>query len=288
MGILNEFEKKGQTLDLLINRSGVGELPEIGERVKKILEDDAAGDKTGSAQGSIMRKIKGLGILRDGVYSIDLEKTIEDMFEVMKGMEAQLDKVLTINSHLEKDRNEAKKLVVDLRKTTSQLEGKIARMEEDLPSKRALRMQIEQITEERNDAQTLISDQRSRINKLRKAVVQYQNKIGNLEEERQDAVMEVNFLESKLNKAAETIKLNNNSINELQGENLALTEKTTTLDEQFNETLNDKYRLMSELKRSEKAVGDLHSAVAEKRLHVKKSYYESSGKHKDKNLGMNG
>lgn len=287
MGILNEARvKEDHDLDRLMNRPGGEEFPEIGERMKKILGEDVAGDKTGSVQGSIMRKIRGLGVLKEGVYSIDLEKTIEDMFAVMKGMEAQLDKVLTINSHLEKDRNEAKELVVDLRKTKSQLEHKIARMEEELPSKRESQMQIEQMTEERNDAQTLISDQKARINKLQRAVLQHQKKIGNLEEERRDAIMEIDFLESKLNKAAETIKLNNSATHELKGEKLALAEKAATLEEQLNEAMDDKYRLMSELKRSQKAVGELHSAVAEKRLHAKKSYYESSGDKKQEALGI--
>jgi len=253
-------------------------LSDLDERVKKVLREGFAEPQPDIAKEAVMPRIKGLEILKEGVYAIDLEKTINDMFMVMKSMETQLERVLTINSHLEKDRNEAKEMVVELKESKSQLEDKIARMEAELPSKRELQMEIEQLIEERNNMQPRIREQESRVEKIQKTLIQYQSRIGNLEEEKRDAIAEIDFLESRLNTAAEKIRSNNSEINELKGEKLAHVEKIKTLEEGLNAALDDKYRLINELKMSQKAVAELHSAISDKRRQAKKSFYNSTTK----------
>ena len=85
---------------------------------------------------AIMSEIRGLEILKEGTYAVDLEKTISDMFDVIKRMEAQLESVLNLNAKLESDLDASKSLVVDLHSEKSHLEEKISRMEEEMPSNR--------------------------------------------------------------------------------------------------------------------------------------------------------
>ena len=274
-------EKQDQEVDDLIKKPAWENLTDIDERVKKVLREGFAEAQPDIAREAVMPRIKGLEILKEGVYAIDLEKTINDMFMVMKSMETQLERVLTINSHLEKDRNEAKEVIVELKESKSQLEDKIARMESELPSKRELQMEIEQLIEERNNMQPQIREQESRVEKIQKTLIQYQSRIGNLEEEKRDAIAEIDFLESRLNTAAEKIKSNNNEINELKGERLAHVEKIKTLEAELTAALDDKYRFINELKMSQKAVGELHSAISERKLQAKRSFYEGTGEGKE-------
>jgi len=46
----------------------------------------------------------------------------------------------------------------------------------------------------------------------------------------------------------------------------------------LNAALDDKYRLINELKTSQKAVAGLHSAISDKRRQAKKSFYDSTTK----------
>jgi len=273
--------KQDQEVDDLIKKPAWKNLPDIDERVKKVLQEGFAEPQPDIAKEAIMPKIKGLEILKEGVYAIDLEKTINDMFMVMKSMEAQLERVLTINSQLEKDRNEAKEVIVELKESKSQLEDKIASMEAELPSKRELQMEIEQLIEERNNIQPRIRDQESKVKKMQETVIQHQRRVGNLEEEKRDAIAEIDFLESRLNTAAEKIKSNNNEINELKGERLAHVEKIKTLEAELTAALDDKYRFINELKMSQKAVAELHSAISEKKLQAKRSFYGDTGEVKE-------
>ncbi len=273
-------EKQGHEVDDLIKKPVWENLPDLGEQVRKVLQEGIAEPQPEIAKEAVVPRIKGLEILKEGVYAIDLEKTINDMFMVMKSMETQLERVLTINSHLEKDRNEAKEMIVELNESKSQLEDKFARMEAELPSKRELQMEIEQLIEERNNMQPRIREQETRVEKIQKTLIQNQSLIGNLEEEKRDAIAEIDFLESRLNADAEKIRLNNSEINELKGEKLAHVEKIKTLEEALNEALDDKYRFINELKTSQKAVAELHSVVSDKKRQAKKSFYEGKGEGK--------
>lgn len=268
-------EKQDYEIDESIRNPVWQNLPDIDERLKEVLQEDTTQSRSDTAQETIMPKIKGLEILKEGVYGVDLEKTVNDMFMVIKNMEAQLEKVLTVNALLEKDLNEAKEMMADLKKAKLRLEATIARMEEEAPSKRELQIEIEQLIEERNNAQTSIHEMKSKIEKMQEAIIQYQKRTGDLEEEKRDVITEITFLESRLNAAAEKIAECENEINVLKGEKLAHVEKIKALEEQLNEALDDKYELINELKKSKKAVTELHSAISDKKLQAKKSFYKT-------------
>jgi chromosome segregation ATPase len=273
--------KEDHEIDESIKKPTWKNLPNLDERVKEALKGSAEESQADTSRDAVMPRIKGLDILKEGVYTVDLEKTINDMFVVIKSMETQLEKVLTINSHLEKDRNEAKEMVIESNKVRAKLESQIALLEKELPSKRELQMEIEQLVEERNSVQMDINEHTARVDKLQKTVLQCQSRIGNLEEEKGDAIAEINFLESKLNAASEKVKLYSGEIKELKGEKLAHVEKIKILEEDLKEALDDKFRHISELKKSQKAVRELHSAVSDKKLQAKKSFYQGTGEGKE-------
>jgi chromosome segregation ATPase len=270
-------EKQDREIDESVERPLWENLPDVDERLKEILQEATVQSRTEAVQQTIMPKIKELETLKEGVYSVDLEKTINDMFMVMKNMEVQLERVLRINSLLEKDLNEAKEMIADLKEAKSQLEQTISRMEMEVPSKRELQIEIDQLIEERNNVQTSIHGMGSKIEKLQGAVIDYQKRSGDLEEEKRDLMSEINFLGSRLNTATEKFAECKNEINALKGEKLAYVEKSKVLEEELNEALDDKYKLMSELKSSKKAMAELHSALSDKKLKAKRSFYESAG-----------
>ena len=277
MNTLDELEEReSHETDEPMKKPVWESLPDIDERVKEALKEGHDESRTDTARDSVIPRIKGLDILKEGAFAVDLEKTVNDMFGVIKSMEAQLERVLSINSHLEKESNDAKQLVNELKKAKSEIESKIVRMEKELPSKRELQMEIDQLIEERNNVQPGIREANEKVEKMQKQVMEYQRRVGNLEEEKRDAIAEINFLQSKFNAASEEIKLNAAEINELTGEKLAYVEKTKTLEEQLNTALDEKFEILNELKKSKKALIELHSAISDKKLQAKKSFYKST------------
>ena len=270
-------EKQDRKMDESIEKPLRENRPDVDERLKEILQEATVQSRTETVQQTIMPKIKGLETLKQGVYAVDLEKTVTDMFMVMKNMEVQLEKVLRINSVLEKDLNEAKEMIADLKEAKSQLEQTISRMEKEAPSKRELQIEIDQLIEERNDVQASIHEMNLKVEKLHEAVHDYQKRSGDLEEEKRDLMSEINFLGSRLNTATQKIAEYKNDMNMLKGEKLAHVEKSKVLEKELNEVLDDKYRLTSELKSSKKAMAELHTVVSDKKLRAKKSFYKSAG-----------
>jgi chromosome segregation ATPase len=248
---------------------------QINEGVVQAEEEETINPLADIPREAIMPKMKGLDILKEGIYTVDLEKTINDMFLVIKNMESQLEKALTINTLLEKDLSEAKEVIAELKDSKSKLEDTIERMESEAPSKRELQMEIDQMIEERNNAEISIREMKSQVKKMQETVIQHQQRSGNLEEEKQDVITEIDYLESRLRDAAKEINHCKKEVNTLRGEKLIHEEKIKSLESDLQETLDEKYRLIRDIKTSKKAVDELSSTLSDKKLRAKKSFYKS-------------
>ena len=272
--------RQGQGLDEKLKDPLLNEFSDFPERVKGVLEEDIpeSASQVGAAKRkeNLMPKIRGLEILKEGGYEVDLEKTIQDMFVVIKNMEAQLERVLEINDLLEKDLKEANDMNAELKTTKRRLEGKISRMEAEIPFKRELQIEIDHLLEERNSAQLIVRDLKSKLENTQKKVIQYQQRLGSLAEERTDAIQEVDYLESRLNNATQRIRELETQTKALAGEKIAQSEKVKSLDEALNEALDEKYRLHKELKETKEKMTEFHSALADKKLQTKKSFYKGT------------
>ena len=232
------LEKKGEEQK---KESVYKSLLNVDEQIKERSKEDAPIEDTSimpesdvieETSEAIMPKIKGLEILKEGTYAVDLEKTISDMLAVIEKMEAQLEDVLKLNANLEKDLETSKEMIIDLKAEKSHLEDTLARMEEEIPSKRELQMEIDHLIEERNDAQRIIREMRLTIEKMQKEAVQYQNQITSLKEDKKDAIVEADYLESKLNAVLEKNRNYENEINVLRGEKLTHMEKIKSLEQE--------------------------------------------------------
>jgi len=274
-------KKQDYGTDESIEKPDLKSIPDIDARVRKVLKEDVSLEQPDKIQETFLPKIRGLEILKEEEYAVDLEKTINEMFMVIKKMEAQLEKVLNINALLEKDLMDSREMNADLTADKSALEAAVARMQEEMPSKRELQMEIDHLIEERNDAQQAIHDMNLKIKNMQKSVKRYQERSGSLAEEKSDVITEINFLESRLNAAVEKISAYERELNILKGEKLANVEKIKALEEELNEILDDKYRLVDELKMSQKAMAELRSAISDTKLQAKKSFYKGSHETKD-------
>jgi len=251
---------------------------QIDEGVLQAEEEETINPHADIPREAIMPKMKGLDILKEGIYTVDLEKTINDMFLVIKNMESQLEKALSINTLLEKDLSEAKEVIVGLKESKSKLEDTIERMESEAPAKRELQMEVDQLIEERNSAEISIREMKSQVKIMQELVTQHQQRSGNLEEEKRDVIAEVDYLESRLEDAAKKINCLNKEINILSGEKLIHEEKIKSLASNLQETLDEKHRLIKDLTTSKEAVDEFRSSLADKKLRAKKSFYQSEEK----------
>jgi chromosome segregation ATPase len=270
--------RQGQALNEGLEEPVLNDFSDFRERLRQVLKQDAPENVAPSGRrerkGAIMPKIKGLEILKEGGYAVDLEKTIHDMFVVIKNMEAQLERVLSINALLEKDLNDSKEMIAELRASKTQLEKQVARMEREMPSKRELQMEIDHLIEERNSAQITIRDLKSRLEKTKKTLIQSQKRMARLHEERKDAITEIDFVETRLEAAVEKIKDYESRINVLEGTKLAQAQKIKALDEELKETLDEKYGLIKELKETREGMNEIRSALADTKLQAKRSFYK--------------
>ncbi|MBF0528241.1 MAG: hypothetical protein HQK55_03005 [Deltaproteobacteria bacterium] len=224
-------------------------------------------------QTSPLPKIRGLDFLKEGIYGLDLEKTIEDMFMVIKKMEAQLERVLNINSLLEKDLQYAKDRIRELKAEKAFLEDTIAGLQEEIPTKREMQIEIDHVLGERHSAEKRIREMEKLNQDANQKTIRYQARIAELEEERRDTMSEINYLEARLNSATEKIARQDRTINLTRGELIAHKDRVKSLEEELNSALNDKFRALKALKESNSAVAELHSALAEKELQLKKAFY---------------
>jgi chromosome segregation ATPase len=267
--------RHGPGLDETLQEPVLNKLSEFHDRLNYVLDEDERETGIGeTVTGSSMPKIRGLDLLKEGIYEVDLEKTVHDMFAVIKSMESQMERVMRINVLFEKDLNDSKKMMAELKDAKRKLEEKVSRMEDEIPSKRELQIEIDHLMEERNLAQVNIHELKSKIEKTQTRLIECQKQMGKLGEERKDALSEVNFLESRLNKSTQKIGNCEAQINVLRGENLAMTEKLKGLEKDLTETLDEKYKLIRELKETKEAMNEIRSALADKKLQAKKSFYK--------------
>ncbi|MBF0241689.1 MAG: hypothetical protein HQK64_04335 [Desulfamplus sp.] len=228
-------------------------------------------------------RIKEIELLKKGMYSIDLEKTINDMFQVMKSMESQLSGVLSINSSLEKDLKDSKEIIANFNQQNSEIEAELAKMKDELPSKRELQIEIDYHIDERNKAELEIRELKAKIDKLKYGIERNQQKATTLEEQKADFISEINFLEARLNADSENSKQHQREISVLKGKILVGEEKIKSLQIELKDALDEKYRLMGELKASRSAVRELHAALNATKLQAKKTFYQTAESNRSDN-----
>lgn len=238
-------QEEGQQVDEAVEE----ELSSVDQQVKA--EDSSTVSESAVCEEAVLPEIRGLEILKEGTYAVDLDKRISDMLGVIKSMEGQLESVLSQNAYLKKDLDASKEMIAQLSAEKSRLESVISRMEEEIPSKRELQIEIDHLIEERNMAQGSILKLKSDLEKIKKESAHYQERIMSLDEDKKDAIVELDYFESKLNSANKKVKEYEKGINRLTGERLAYKEKIESLEADLSTSLKEKYRLFEKLNKAE-------------------------------------
>lgn len=205
-----------------------------------------------SDEEAVLPEIRGLEILKEGTYAVDLDKRISDMLGVIKSMEGQLESVLSQNAYLKNDLDASKEMIFQLSAEKSRLESVISRMEEEIPSKRELQIEIDHLIEERNMAQGSILKLKSDLEKIKKESGHDRERIVSLEEDKKDAIVELDYLESKLNSADKKAKEYEKDLNRLRGERFAHKEKIESLKADLKALLKENYALFEKLNEAER------------------------------------
>jgi len=256
--------------------------PDILEKVKEAI-DDVTDQKLSTAIESkheSLANIKGMDLLKEGIYSADLEKTISEMFSVIKNMESQLYKVLRINELLEKEFDEAKQHISNLTKDKASLEKNISRLEEEMPSKREMKIEKDHLIDERNQAHTKLKDLKQRLSKTHNMSLKLLRQVHELSEEKRDTIADIHFLENRLNLSNEKVIQYEKDLKILKGEKLTLITKLSEAETELKETLKDKYQLIKDLKESQKKLDELHKSLSETKQQAKITFYNSLEKNK--------
>lgn len=250
----------------------------------EVMPSVTADDKSASFGGSfsppivragIMPEIKGLELLKEAGSTVDIGKTIKDMFSTIRNMESQLQKVLSINVSLEKDLKASREIIADLRAERVGYIEKITALNEELPSKKELQAEIDHLIEERNNVQPMVRDMRINVENMKKQVQASEDRISELEEEKSDLLKDIIFYEKKLNSAIEKLSYYEKELNVLKGERTINNKKLKSFEKESRRYRDEGFRLTMELANSKSALSELHAKLAETKIMADKSFYDS-------------
>jgi len=198
----------------------------------------------------VLPQISGLEALKEGTFNVDLEKTISDMLLVIKNMEAQLERVLSINSSLEKEIDTSKDMVLQLKNEKLQLQTKIEALELQMPAKRDLQIQISHVSEEKNQLIHQIQNLQATNDHLQKKIEKLDEMISSFEEEKIDARMEIDYMEVQIKSHQAKMKKYEDKINALRGEKIALTEKLKSMQDELKQSYSEQFKAYQDVKQT--------------------------------------
>lgn len=232
------------------------------ERAVEGLETQFLLDKSVSSGGERVSWLKEAAYLKEVGASVDFEKTVEDMFGIIRSMESKLTHVLNVNALLDRDMNNSKERIAGLKMERDRLRELLARRDEEIPTARELQMVIDQLIEERNDAELRIRDLKRRNDQTGEALVQAENRIAELDSKRKDLIVEINFLESRLNAALDAAKQSEERIGVLDEQAQADKQKLKDLDTDLQLVLDDKFSAGKALREAQRTVAEVEARLA--------------------------
>lgn len=186
-----------------------------------------------------MPELKVLEYLKNETGSLDIGKTIKNLFESMQNMDAHLNSVLAINAVLEKDIKASKDVIARLKTERDELEDTRTTLLEEIPSKRQLQAEIAHLIEERNEAQASIRTMKMQVEKTKTETQALRNRVTELENEKTDLARDINYLENKFDAAIERLNAYAKELSILKGEKLSNLEKMESLRLQYAKCLED-------------------------------------------------
>lgn len=206
---------------------------------------------------SLLAEIKGLGTLKDGAYSVDFDNTVENMAHIISNMESQLDQVLSLNAVLKNDLNSCKEIIVENKVEKARLEEAISQLQAQMPSKRELQMEIDQLVDDRSDAQNRIHALNATCTTLTENLSELRKQMAKLAIEKEEAVAEINYLESCQNGVREQNTSLQERINQLKQEKISYQTKVIALQEECQRAMEEKYALVSEIREAQEIIKEL-------------------------------
>jgi len=205
-------------------------------------------------------QIKGLDALKESIYAVDLDSTIDNMYQVITNMENQLKNVLKVNASLEKDLKKARERIESLNHNELRLNQKISQLEQELPSRRELAIELEHITQERNDDQVTIRAMNNRIEELKLMIQDYKDQLHAVTEEKNDLLSDVNYMDTTIDVSAKKLSDYKTKIQYLKGIDIAKTSKINDLESQLEASLSERDAIKQKLQESRQTISDLHGA----------------------------
>lgn len=193
-----------------------------------------------------MPELKVLEYLKNETSSLDIGKTIKNLFESMQNMDAHLNSVLAINAVLEKDIKASKEVIARLKTERDELEDTRITLLEEIPSKRQLQAEIAHLIEERNEAQASIRTMKMQVEKTRSETLALKNRVTELENEKTDLARDINYLENKFDAAVERLNAYAKELSILKGEKLSNLEKLEGLKLQYTKCMEEKNKLRAQ------------------------------------------
>jgi chromosome segregation ATPase len=215
-------------------------------------------------------QIKGLDALKENIYAVDLDSTIDNMYQVITNMEKQLKNVLKVNASLEKDLQKARDRISELNTNELELKQIIHQLEQEMPSRRELAIELEHLTQERNDDQVTIRAMNKRIVHLKQTIQEYQDQLHVAVEEKNDLLSDVDYMDNTIEISSQKLSDYQAKIQYLKGIEIARGSKINELENQLKASYEERDALKQKLVESRQTISELHGAWRDHRESVKR------------------
>ena len=222
--------------------------------------------RPGSAMDAMLHTIrKETTAILNGGAGIDLGKTVEDMLGIIKSMEGQLSHVLDINSLLERDLDNAKDRIVALRGERDKLQAAVARLEDEMPLRRELQMGIDQLLEERNEAELRLRGMKRSQEQSAAALAELRGRVAEREGDRKELIDEIQFLETRLGMILEKNKVLEDKAAGLEQTSAESKARVKDLECDLQLALEEKFKAAKALKEAQQSMMEFQARLLETR-----------------------
>jgi chromosome segregation ATPase len=193
----------------------------------------------------------------------DLSSEMQTLGSVIKDLEAQLDRVMTLNEALKQDLESERRRRVSLEGRVAELEAELTAAQREIVGKENLAAEAAQLHQERTE---LLASVRELNRQLAEAQHQHdrsQSLIERLRGSRADALEEVQSVESQFERAMQVVAQAKAELTVATEERDALGGRLRTTEEQLRQVLQERDLLVAEVDESRALLDEIRRSLVD-------------------------
>ena len=192
----------------------------------------------------------------------DLSSEIQTLGSVIKDLEGQLDRVVTLNEALKRDLDDERQRRIALEGRVDELQEELRNMQQEVVGKENLAAEVAQLNHERTGLAASIRELTQKLQDAQQEHERQARLIERLRGSRTDAVEEVQSVESQFERAMQVVAQAKAQLTVASEERDALGGRLKATDEELRKILEERDALVAEVDESRALLNEIrHSLV---------------------------